>query len=357
MAIGAPKWNGGKGCVYVYSLGLNGYEYQAKLTASDGVNLDLFGSALSLTTDGSKLAIGACGKDTSRGNVYIFTRNGNTWTQQSKIAQISTRNANDAFGYSVALSGDGSRLIIGVLGRNTVHLFINVGGNYTYSTYFSHGNAKALGYAVEISEDGNTVVAGGNGPVVVIAKYTGSVWIIELIWGPTPPYSYGIFGRALSMSSTGDVIAIGDTDYSQTSNDTNLGVVYVYNKTATAYTLTARLKHPAESVGRYFGQKVSLSNDGTKLSATQLHNDGLSLIKSKMAGVVYANDGSGWKDQMIISIDDLDAPYYSSWNNMKHFSTAMAPNGNFVLMGYHKEDIGSALEAGRLINFPLMPII
>ncbi|HRV37021.1 MAG TPA: FG-GAP repeat protein, partial [Desulfomonilia bacterium] len=39
------------------------------------------------------------------GAVYVFTRTGDTWTQQAYI-KASNTDENDLFGYSVALSGD-----------------------------------------------------------------------------------------------------------------------------------------------------------------------------------------------------------------------------------------------------------
>ena len=84
---------------------------QAKLTASDGVTGDRFGWSVSLSSDGNVAVIGEYG-DERRGSAYVFTRSGSSWTQQAKLT-ASDRAANDLFGWSVAISGDGITAMIG----------------------------------------------------------------------------------------------------------------------------------------------------------------------------------------------------------------------------------------------------
>jgi len=77
-----------------------------KITASDGATSDQFGYSVALS--GDTALIGAQGDDdmgSSSGSAYVFTRSGSTWTQQAKLTAADGA-ANDAFGYSVALSGD-----------------------------------------------------------------------------------------------------------------------------------------------------------------------------------------------------------------------------------------------------------
>ncbi|MBA1331429.1 hypothetical protein QQ73_09795, partial [Candidatus Endoriftia persephone str. Guaymas] len=46
------------------------------------------------------------------GAAYLFTRSGTTWSQQTKL-KAGTPTANDGFGFSIAVSGDGSTLAVG----------------------------------------------------------------------------------------------------------------------------------------------------------------------------------------------------------------------------------------------------
>src|SRR5258705_610793 len=94
--------------------------------ASNTDAADNFGTTIALSADGSTLAIGAPfeassatginGQDNNNssgsGAVYVFTRAGATWSQQAYI-KASNTGPRDQFGKSVALSSDGSTLVVG----------------------------------------------------------------------------------------------------------------------------------------------------------------------------------------------------------------------------------------------------
>ena len=118
----------------------------------------LFGLSLALSADGNTLAVGAPGEDSnavgidgnqadnsaySSGAVYVYERDGmNVWTQQAYVKASNTE-ADDYFGTSVALSGDGSTLAVGAdeedsdadgIGGNQADNFmqLNAGAVYLY---------------------------------------------------------------------------------------------------------------------------------------------------------------------------------------------------------------------------------
>ena len=71
---------------------------------------------VSISDDGSLIVIGASnansGGISNAGAAYIFIRSGTTWTQQS-ILSASNKNINAYFGWSVSITGDSSRIVIG----------------------------------------------------------------------------------------------------------------------------------------------------------------------------------------------------------------------------------------------------
>ena len=95
-------------CVVGSCMGISAAPFiqQAKLTASDGATLDVFGVSVALSSDGDTAIVGA------RGAVYVFTRSGSSWSQQQKLT-ASDSDANDCFGWSVALSSNGNTAIVG----------------------------------------------------------------------------------------------------------------------------------------------------------------------------------------------------------------------------------------------------
>ena len=79
---------------------------QKKLVASDAEAYDEFGYSVSIS--GDSIIIGAMDEDTgggSAGAAYVFTRSGETWTEED-ILYASDPAESDQFGYSVSIFGD-----------------------------------------------------------------------------------------------------------------------------------------------------------------------------------------------------------------------------------------------------------
>lgn len=135
------------GAVYVFTRDLSGaffvWSQQAYIKAGNPGTDDGFGAAVSLSADGSRLAVGAAGEDGgaagvggtiddalgNAGAVYLFTRAGTAWSQ-SNYVKASSPASSDNFGQSVALSGDASLLVVGASGEDSD--VANSGAVYAY---------------------------------------------------------------------------------------------------------------------------------------------------------------------------------------------------------------------------------
>ncbi len=111
IAVGAPNddataTNGG--AVYVFRNSGGTWSFEQKLTASDVATDDLFGTAVAMS--GNYLAVGAPGKNSFRGRVYVYQLSAGVWSQ---VANLSAHDggASDAFGAAVALFDP--RLVVG----------------------------------------------------------------------------------------------------------------------------------------------------------------------------------------------------------------------------------------------------
>ena len=101
---------------------------------------DLFGISVALSSDGTRVAAGAAANDTTgtdAGHVRVFEESGGTWTQVG--ANIDGEAASDYFGWSVALSSDGTRLAVGAYnndggGFNAGHVRVFDSPRYTKQT-------------------------------------------------------------------------------------------------------------------------------------------------------------------------------------------------------------------------------
>ena len=114
---------------------------------------------------------------TDAGAAYVFVRNGATWSQQAYL-KASNTDAGDAFGYSVAVSGDTAAVVAlaedgnatGINGDQTdnsapnagaAYVFVRNGATWSQQAYLKASNTDAgdfFGDSVAVS--GDTVVVG-----------------------------------------------------------------------------------------------------------------------------------------------------------------------------------------------------
>jgi len=170
------------GSVLVYEHLGSAWVQVAKLTASDGEQVDFFGSALSI--DGATAVIGAFADDDpvahDGGSAYVFERVGGAWTETQKLVPPDLA-AGDAFGAAVALSGD--RLLISSLrddgpGANAgaVYAFERSAGAWTQVQKFQPEEINAGDeFGLKLSISGDTALIAS----MFDDSFTGSVYVYE----------------------------------------------------------------------------------------------------------------------------------------------------------------------------------
>ena len=291
MAIGAAFESGGaagvngnqrdnsvyaSGAVYVYVRQGDSWTQQAYVKASNPGQSDHFGSSVALSRDGNTMAVaahweasGATGVNGNQndnsipqsGAVYVFTRNGTTWTQQAYIKASNTGKAGegqlagdgDQFGFSLALSGDGNTLAVGAISEDSaaqqingnqgddsaqsagaVYVYGRTGSMWAQQAYVKSANMGAgdgLGFSVALSFDGNTLAAaafdedgGGRGinpPDNTESQNSGALYVFTRQGGTWSQQAYikgskgetsDGFGFATAISDDGNTIAVGSGD-------------------------------------------------------------------------------------------------------------------------------------------------
>jgi hypothetical protein len=180
VAIGAP-YNDGNGS---NSGHVRVYEYNATSWVQLGADIDgeaagdISGSSVSLSADGSIVAIGAPyndGNGNGSGHVRVYEYNGTSWVQLG--ADIDGEAEFDQSGWSVSLSADGSVVAIGAPynngnGSGSGHVRVYEWINSSWVQRGADIDGEAVddnsGYNVSISADGSIVAIGapyngGNG--------------------------------------------------------------------------------------------------------------------------------------------------------------------------------------------------
>jgi len=136
------------------------------------------GSSVSLSSDGNTLAVGRYGDDDGVGATWVFTRSGSTWAQQGdKLVGTGIVNGLSSQGSSVSLSSDGNKLVVaGAFGVSSIWIFTRNGSSWTQlgARLPGTGGVISLGSSVSLSSDGNSLAFVG------YVDFTSSSWVGSL---------------------------------------------------------------------------------------------------------------------------------------------------------------------------------
>ena len=352
------------GAVYVFRRDGGEWSQEAYLKASntgepeDGDN---FGYVLGLSADGNTLAVGATGEDGSAtgingddsdnsargaGAVYVFVRDGRTWSQQAYV-KASNTDATDLFGISLSISDDGNTLAVTALdedgsssgvnglddnesrGAGAAYVFArsgtqwaqqayikasNSGGNDAFSMVALSGDGNTLGVSAFDEDSADTGIGADQSDDS--AEDSGAVYIFTRDgrdWGQTAYLKasntspYDQFGTRLFLNRDGNVLAVGspleDGSASGVDGDQNdladeSGAVYLFQLAAGKWRQAAYLKAPASEIYDEYGANVALDDAGNTVAiGVRLEDSGSGGIDGDQAdnsvrdsGAVFVHD-------------------------------------------------------------------
>ncbi|SNS49441.1 FG-GAP repeat-containing protein [Noviherbaspirillum humi] len=391
------------GAVYVFTKANGEWRQQAYVKASNTGTSDYFGTTVALSADGSTLAVGAYQESSaaagingdqasnsafSSGAVYVFSRSGNTWSQQAYV-KASNAETGDGFGISVSLSGDGNTLAVGALdedsaatgingdqssngasGSGAVYVFGRSGNAWSQQAYIKASNSEAgdaFGRSVALSADGNTLAVGADfedsaatgingdqldnsaassGAAYVFIR-SGNSWSQQAYLKASNTGANARFGISLALSADGDTLAAGafsegsaatGIDGDQNSNGApNSGAVYVFIRSGGVWSQQAYVKASNTGAGENFGYAISISGDGNTLAvgaegersaAIGLNgNQADDTLGNNGAVYVYTRKGATWTQQAYIK------PSASSANNFFGTPPALSGDGKTLAVG------------------------
>ena len=240
---------------------------------------DYSGSSVSLSNDGSTIAIGATGNDGNgdrSGHVRIFQNNNNTWQQIGD--DIDGERFDDESGYSISLSSDGSIVAVGSR-YNDKNLWENYRGHVRI---FQNINSSWQ----QIGEDIDGEAAGDQS------------------------------GGSVSLSSDGSTIAIGATG--NDGNGMSSGHVRIYQNTNSSWQQVGE-DIDGEAGLDYLGHSISLSSDGSILAIGGLYNDGNGEASGHVR--IFQNINSSWQQIG----EDIDGEKAGDYLGSSVSSRVMAP--------------------------------
>ena len=245
------------------------------------VNGDNFGRAVSLSSDGARVAIGAPFADPASnfgyfnsGQVTVYELSGSTWVQMGSVFSGSFNG--EQLGYSVSLNSDGTKLAFGAIypgNTGYVKVYSWSGTSWTQDPGGVNLNGDAAsdqyGTSVSLSSDGMRLAVGAaahnTSGYVRVYEFSGNVWdrLGSIINGEG---STDKFGFSVSLNSDGTKFAAGGI-----GNTANSGHVRVFEYSSDWTQVGSDID--SESSADNFGYSVSLNSDGTRLAAGAIFNN------------------------------------------------------------------------------------
>lgn len=266
IAIAAPSDDASRGSAYLFNTS-TGVQL-AKIVASDGVANDKFGDSIDISPDKTKVVVGVTEDDSQRGAAYVF--NASTGAQLLKLI-ASDRAANDDFGIRVTFSPDSSKILIGAYGddtnRGSAYLFdATTGSQITKYIAADRAGGDRFGADVAFSPDGSKILVGalnddtGRGSAYILNTSNGAQ-VFKLL--ASDRAASDRFGISVDWSPVGNFAIIGaDRD------DTTRGAAYVFD-TSTGAQLR-KIVAADGAANENFGQLIELGSSG-QLSIISAH--------------------------------------------------------------------------------------
>ena len=318
--------------------GLIGY-FKASNTDSD----DIFGEAVSISSDGNTLVVGAPLEDgnavgingdetnnstSNSGAAYVFVRSATgTWSQQAYI-KASNTGEGDAFGEAVSVSGDGNTLVVGAR--------------------FEDSNA------IGINGDQNDNDTRNSGAVYVFVRSATGTWSQQTYVKAFNPDTVDRFGEAISVSGDGNTLVVGapfedsnavGINGDETNNSTSdSGAAYVFVRSTTGtWSQQAYIKASNTGVDDAFGAEVSVSGDGNTLVVGARFEDSNAMgingdqtddsASNAGAAYVFVRSATGtWSQQAYIKASNTDA------NDRFGGAVSVSGDGNTLVVDARFED-------------------
>jgi hypothetical protein len=325
--IGEPANLHQPGAVYVFTKSGMEWSQQSQFLASDGVIGDRFGSSLS--ANGNMVLVGAPDGNNENGSAYIFAQNSSGDWVESEMLTVDA--AESGFGSSVLLSGNYA--FIGAPDHNdglgSVLVYQRSGsGEWTQTTSIANPDTSTSNFGSVLAMDNMNLVIGAperEGGAAYVFENEGGEWTSTATLSTWQVDQRGQFASSLNIS--GDQIFVGAPGHSSGSGAV---VVFSYNSDEESWTQSGRLL-PYDGQPRYaFGVATSVTDEGVWVGAPNADS---------RSGAIYqfqAGEGGSW---------DGVSKMKSDQGAGDAFAGTLVIEGNVAVVGLVGADFGSGSAA------------
>ena len=350
--VGAPDFDVGAefdaGAAWVWVRSGATWTLQAQLTASNGTFDDVFGSAVDIA--GDTIAIGARwsegGGFVNGGSVYIYVRNGTSWTEQAQLVPKDVHELGE-FGAVVALSGN--TLLVGVPSDDTqgdqagaAYVFTRTGSTWREQAKLIAPDIDSGDhFGVSIDVSGGTAIIGApnenhggfgaEGAAYVYVRQ-GTSWTLQSkLIGPPATITSDHFGSAVAVWR--NVAVVGSPD--DHVGPVGIGSAHVFLRQGSVWTHQQMLTAADPDDADEFGSAVDVQGDIVSVGAVEGDFPGFSTPTNVGEIFAFVRDGDSWTQQANIfasdaTKDDDFSGDISLWNDTL-LSTAWLHDLGFML--------------------------
>ena len=360
VAIGSKQNKSGssnsEGVIRIYAL-IGGSWQQVGADIVGSANGDEFGSSVSLSDDGQRVAIGAPNSDVtgeSSGSVEVYDMRDKEWAKVG--SSINGAEKLDRAGFSVSLSGDGRRVAVGAPrgGEDTgsVRVFEELNGEWFQLGQEIFGDSVAVlaGYAVSLSLKGDTLamslprastdeVARG-GSVAMYSFVDPSTSPGDASWQPMGSLISGDApgdqaGESIALSSDGKFVAIG-ANGRDGGRYKNVGYcrVFRFNGQLGDWEQHGQAMYGRDQ-GEQMGSSIAMSRDATTVACGGPNS-------RDRSGVVRVYENQAADNDWSQIVDDISGPLGSAFGS----SLALSRDGSFLAVGAPESEVEGNKRAG-----------
>mmetsp|Transcript_48206 Transcript_48206/g.145635 ORF Transcript_48206/g.145635 Transcript_48206/m.145635 type:complete len:1386 (-) Transcript_48206:1873-6030(-) len=366
VAIGFKGTNGvDEGKAKVYRLNNGTWSLLGSGISSSASGYE-FGSSLSISDDGQRLAVGARNNgDESSGNVQVFqySEDLNDWEQ---IGRTIVGEYKDRAGYSVAISGNGNRIAVGAprggIDTGSVRIFEYIGVDWDLvgQELLAEGHQVLGGYSCSLSRDGNIVAMSVPRSNREGLQKNGHVSIYRLEES-TPSWqkigddiigenSLDQNGISVSLSADGTRVAIGANGFDH-DGVKNVGYCRVFRNEGSSW---AQLGSPVRGNlhGEQSGFSISLSGDGNRVACGGANSP----LNGTRSGVVRVYEYIEKKNDWVQIGDELILEDKGARREGAAFghSVSLTETGDYLAVGAPERMIDDLPNVGSLSVYMLV---
>ena len=261
---------------------------------------DVRWEGMDMSDDGSILVAVSMKRDTHSGLLRIFTRsNDDVW---APIAEFNGSVVQGEFGSSVSISGNGRVIAVGAPStdnlKRTVEIYkFDNKWDYSYTIDFQRDNNRIFGRSVSLSFDGTVLASGddeiNNGGFGIYREIDDFEWVLALTEEGDPGDQ---MGASISVSRDGLTVAVG-IPYSNGNNGSY--EVYRHNSNNDGFLDPIRVDSGPDEAVSSFGDSIDLvctdDQETCFVAVSSFRQDGVIQVDR----IVFNDDNEG--DQHISS--------------------------------------------------------